>query len=134
MISLSSHLKRYIAVGLSVYALELTAIILLQNLGASSVWAVAISFWIGLLLSFILQKIVAFKDRRKHHRIIVSQLLAFSALVLFNFGFTIIVTNLLQGIIPAFIIRTLAIGITTLWNFYLYKTRIFKNDNDIIIT
>jgi hypothetical protein len=48
-------------------------------------------------------------------------------LVLFNFGFTIAVTKLLANILPAVISRTLALLTTTIWNFYLYRTRIFKN-------
>lgn len=123
----SPTLKRYVGIGLSVYAFELVVIVIAQNRGASPVAAVALSFWLGLLVSFGLQKMVTFSDKRLHHKVLVPQILAYSALVLFNFGFTLAFTNVLQNIIPAVMCRTLAIGMTTLWNFYLYKTHIFKN-------
>lgn len=118
--------KRYLIVGISVYAFELVVIFAAQQIGTSSLIAVTISFWLGLLLSFGLQKMVTFSDRRLHHRVLFPQLIAFGLLVLFNFGFTLLVTAVLDGIVPVAVSRTLALGITTLWNFYLYKTRIFK--------
>lgn len=117
---------RYLIVGGSVYVFELVVIVVAQKLGQSAVVAVGLSFWLGLIVSFGLQKIVTFSDKRLHHKILLPQILAFSLLVLFNFGFTLLVTKLLASYIPAVLTRTLALGITTIWNFYLYKTRIFK--------
>lgn len=122
---LGSPKGRYLLVGGSVYALELIIIIVAQRNGASSVVAVALSFWIGLVVSFGLQKFFTFKDRRTHHKIIVSQVVAVGFLVIWNFGFTILVTQLLASVNPT-ITRTIALLITTAWNFYLYQTRIFK--------
>ncbi len=123
---LKRPLYRYVIVGGSVYLLEILVIFVAQKKGASAVVAVGLAFWIGLIVSFILQKIVTFSDKRTHHKILIPQVIAFSALVLFNFGFTLLVTKLLVSIVPAVVTRTLALGITTIWNFYLYKTRIFK--------
>ncbi len=123
---LKPEFKRYAIIGGSVYLFELTVIVAAQQLGASAVVAVGISFWLGLIVSFGLQKIVTFGDRRLHHRVLIPQIVAFSLLVFFNFGFTLLVTKLLIHVVPAVVTRTLALGITTIWNFYLYKTRIFK--------
>lgn len=123
---------RYLIIGVSVYIFELIVIFVAQHEGASAVVAVGLSFWLGLLVSFFLQKLVTFGDKRMHHRILVPQLVAVTLLVLFNFGFTLIVTELLQQLLPAVATRTLALGITTIWNFYLYKTRIFKTDSAVI--
>jgi putative flippase GtrA len=117
---------RYVVVGSCTYAFELVVLVLAQRAGASAILAVAISFWLGLLVSFTLQKLVAFGDTRTHHRVILPQIASFSLLVLFNFGFTILVTKLFQHDLPTVVIRTLALGVTTIWNFYLYKTRIFS--------
>jgi putative flippase GtrA len=125
--------KRYLAIGVSVYLFELVVIVVAQLLGASAVAAVGISFWLGLVVSFGLQKMVTFGDRRLHHRVLVPQVIAFSLLVLFNFGFTLLVTQLLQAWLPAVVTRTLALGTTTIWNFYLYKTRIFKKTDEPVI-
>ncbi len=116
---------RYLFVGGTVYVLELIIIVLAQHAGASSVVAVAISFWVGLIISFILQKLFTFGDKRTHHKILIPQVIAVSLLVLWNFSFTVLVTKLLY-VVPPTVTRTLALLITTIWNFYLYRTRIFK--------
>ena len=128
---ISPTTKRYLLIGGSVYAIELGAIVVVQRLGAKPVAAVAISYWIGFVFSFILQKLVTFKDRRTHHKVLIGQLLAYAALVLFNFGFTIVVTKSLSSVLPAPVIRTIAIAVTMLWNFKLYKTAIFKDSNEV---
>ena len=118
---------RYLIVGGSVYLFELVVIIIAQRRGAGPVLAVALSFILGTLISFLLQKLVTFDDRRMHHRVVVPQLIAACILVAFNFGFTVLVSKLLADIVPALISRTIALLLTTIWNFYLYRTRIFKN-------
>ncbi len=122
--------RRYLIIGGSVYLLELLVIVIAQALGASAALAVGLSFWLGLLVSFGLQKFVTFGDKRRRRQVLLPQVIAFSLLVLFNFGFTLLVTSWLSPPIPAVITRTLALGITTIWNFYLYKTRIFKTSTN----
>lgn len=117
---------RYLLIGGSVYVLELAIIWAAQSVGLSAVAAVAVAFVIGTLVSFALQKLVTFGDKRKKARIVGVQLAATIGLVIFNFGFTVLCTALLQKHLPAVAIRTGALLITTFWNFYLYRTRIFK--------
>ena len=117
---------RYLIIGGSVYLLELVIIFVAQRMGASAVLAVGLSFWIGLVISFLLTKFVTFGDKRTHYKIFVPQILAMGLLVLFNFGFTILMAKLLADVLPAAVIRTIALGITVIWNYYLYKTKIFK--------
>ncbi len=116
---------RYLLVGGSVYVFELAVIIVAQRSGASALMAVGLSFWLGFLVSFTLQKFIAFGDKRTHHRVVIPQFIATCLLVFFNFGFTLLVTKLLAHHVPTWLTRTLALGITTLWNFYFYRTRIF---------
>ncbi|MGB4800302.1 MAG: GtrA family protein [Candidatus Saccharimonadales bacterium] len=120
---------RYLVVGGSVYVLELIVIFAAQRLGATAVQAVTISFLVGLVVSFLLQKLFTFGDRRMYHKVVIAQVVAVTALVLWNLGFTIVVTRLLQDVLPAVVTRTLALGITTIWNFYLYRTRIFRQSD-----
>jgi putative flippase GtrA len=127
------EIKRYLVIGVSVYALELLIIVIAQQLGASAVVAVGLSFWLGLGISFGLQKFVTFGDKRLHHKVLLPQIAAYCLLVLFNFGFTILVTKLLESWVPAVVTRTIALGTTTLWNFYLYKTRIFNQSDEPVI-
>lgn len=129
---LGTAFGRYLVVGGSVYVFELVVIIAALHTGASSLVAVGLSFWLGLIVSFVLTKFITFRDKRIHSRVLLPQIAAVSLLVLFNFGFTLLVTKLLSGFVPAIITRTLALGITTIWNFYLYRTRIFKTSTAII--
>lgn len=122
---------RYLLVGGSVYAFELAVIVVAQWLGSSAVWAVAISFCLGTLVSFLLQKLVTFGDKRMHHRVLIPQVIATTLLILWNLGFSVLLAKLLQNLMPAVAIRTIALLITTFWNFYLYKTRIFKKSGEI---
>lgn len=124
---------RYLLIGGSVYVFELAVIVVAQQLGASPVWAVAISFCLGTLVSFFLQKLVTFGDKRMHHRILIPQMIATALLIVWNLGFSVVLTKLLQHYSPAVVTRTLALGITTIWNFYLYKTRIFKNAEEELL-
>ena len=125
---------RYLLVGGSVYLLELAIIVAAQAAGTTAVQAVALSYVIGTLVSFLLQKLVTFGDKRLHHKIVGLQLLATVLLVVFNFGFTLLLTKLLEGVVPAVVARTIALAITTLWNFYLYKTRIFKGAHEPLVS
>lgn len=129
---LKRPLYRYLVIGGSVYVFELVVILLAQRSGANAVLAVGLSFWMGLIVSFGLQKLVTFSDKRLHHKVLIPQLVAFSLLVLFNFGFTLIVTKLLSPPLPPVLTRTIALGVTTLWNFYLYRTRIFKTSDQSV--
>ena len=125
---LNKPFGRYLVIGGLVYLFELVIIVVVQRMGGSALVAVGLSFWLGLIVSFILTKFVTFGDNRTHHKILVPQIVAVSLLVLFNFGFTLLVTELLKDVLHPTITRTIALGITTFWNFYLYRTRIFKID------
>lgn len=123
---------RYLAVGGSVYLLELFIITLAQKAGWAPFWVVTTSFWIGLITSFILQKIVTFQDRRMHRQVVFAQIIAIGLLVLLNYSFTVAATSLLAAFLPVAVIRTIVLAITTIWNYYLYKTRIFNTDRETI--
>ena len=117
--------------GGSVYVFELAVIVVAQRAGATPAEAVAISFCLGTAVSFLLQKLVTFGDKRMHHRILIPQLIATTLLILWNLGFSVLLTKLLQNVLPAVVTRTMALLITTLWNFYLYRTRIFKQPDEV---
>jgi putative flippase GtrA len=123
---------RYLVVGGGVYLLEIGVIIIGQQLGLSDVWAVALAFWSGLVVSFLLQKFFTFGDMRTHHKIVLAQFIAVTLLVIWNFLFTIGVTKLTDSFLPATVARTIALLITTLWNFQLYKTSIFRGPENPI--
>lgn len=118
---------RYLLIGGTVYVFELAIIFAAQAFGASAVWAVAVSFALGTVVSFFLQKLVTFGDKRMQHKVVGLQFAAVCLLVAWNFTFSVLLTKLLENVLPAMVTRTIALAITVIWNFYLYKTRIFKN-------
>lgn len=123
---------RYLIVGGSVYVLEMIIIIIAQKLGASAVLSVGIAFWVGFIASFTLTKFVTFADKRSKPKVLVSQLTAYSLLVLFNFGFAIGLAHLFVNLLPAVVNRTISIAITTIWNYFLYKKHIFTQYTEIM--
>lgn len=123
---------RYLLIGGSVYVFELAVIVIAQHQGAGPVLAVGLSFCLGTAVSFLLTKLVTFSDRRMHHKVLLPQIIATICLVLFNLGFSLVLAALLSDQLPTVVVRTLALGITTIWNFYLYRTRIFNKDLAIV--
>jgi putative flippase GtrA len=124
---------RYLVIGGSVYVFELAVIVDVQSLGAGAPLAVGISFCLGTAVSFFLQKFVTFGDKRMHHKVLIPQIIATALLIVWNLSFSVALTKLLEHHAPAVVTRTLALAITTIWNFYLYKTRIFKNSDEELL-
>lgn len=117
---------RYIFAGGTSYAIELSTILLLKIVFKfSSIEAVAISFWIGLITSFLLQKLFAFNNNDKTVKKISWQTVSYLLLVLFNYGFTLGFIYAF-GLIDVIITRTIALIITTFWNYFIYQRIIFK--------
>ena len=126
-IKLSKTFILYVLVGVISYALELTSLFSIHYMFSLSYgYSTAIAFWIGLFSSFVLQKFLAFKDYRKEIKEISSQLSLFSLLVIFNYIFTLIVVSALPSHLILFS-RTLALAITTSWNYIIYKKIFSKN-------
>ena len=122
----TSTLLRYIIVGGTSYAIELAALLLLVHvLHFNTTLAVSIGFWLGLVISFLLQKFLAFKNTDTRARRLTIQTVYYALLVLFNYGFTLLFVHLLEPFIDLSIARTLALIITTAWNYIIYKKVIF---------
>ncbi len=122
----TSTLLRYIIVGGTSYAIELTVLLLLVHvLHFNTTLAISIGFWLGLVISFLLQKFLAFKNTDTRARRLTIQTVYYALLVLFNYGFTLLFVHLLEPFIDLSIARTLALIITTAWNYIIYKKVIF---------
>lgn len=121
---------RYLFVGGLSFVIEMGLILLLHNaLGVSAVISVAISFWIGLVISFLLQKLITFKDRSRSTKKVAKQSALYGLLVGVNYLFTLTFVAFFETILGIFIARTIALIITTLWNFVIYKKVIFKEQD-----
>ncbi len=117
----------YLVVGVSSYLVEIGSLYILKVIvGLPDLTAVAISFWIGFVVAFILQKWVTFKNHDKQPKTITKQIVTYSLLVLFNYLFTLGIVALFSQAVSVFIVRTIAIAIITIWNYAIYRTVIFK--------
>lgn len=118
---LNNAVVRYAIAGGLAYAIEIAVILVLHyGTGASGTLAAGIAFWIGLPTAFFLQKIFAFKDYERELKTISKQAGAYALLVFFNYLFTLAVVAFFPDSILVFS-RTLALIITTCWNFVIYR-------------
>lgn len=123
----NSTLLRYILVGGTSFALEiLILLIFIKLLNVNESIAVSIGFWSGLIISFILQKFFAFKDNSVDFSRLSTQTIYYGVLVLINYVFTLLFTLILTPIFGLIVSRTLALIITTCWNYIIYKKVIFN--------
>lgn len=117
---------RYLFIGGLSFIIEMSVLYTLNHiLHASATVSVAISFWVGLIVGYVLQKIIAFQNKEKSRRAIARQLVGYSLLVAWNYGFTLLVVELFQNNLSVVLLRTIVIAITTLWNYAIYKV-LFK--------
>ncbi|NTW61539.1 GtrA family protein [Candidatus Saccharibacteria bacterium] len=120
-------LLTYLAIGVISYLIEMSTLYLLNVIfGLSSVLSVAVSFWVGFIMAFVLQKLITFDSHDKTPRTITKQLTAYSILALWNYIFTLMAVYLFSQVTSVFIIRTITIAIITSWNFIIYN-QIFKD-------
>jgi putative flippase GtrA len=121
-----SSLFRYVFVGGLTYLIDIGVLIgLYAGLHTSRALAASASFWTGLLFSFLLQKLVAFQDYQKEVKAISRQALSYGVLIAINYVLTVLIVDLFPGRDIVYS-RTLAVAITTLWNYVLYKKLIFR--------
>jgi putative flippase GtrA len=122
----TNRLVRYVVVGAAAYLIEMGALFLLQEVvRLSGVASVAISFWIGFVVAFVLQKYVAFQHRDARPKVLVRQLAIYSVLVAWNYIFTLAIAHFFANIASIFVLRTIVILIVTVWNFAVYRL-VFK--------
>ena len=119
---LNPKLIRYIIVGGCAYLIEMATLFGLKD-GAkfSSIKSVAISYWVGLIVAFFLQKIVTFKNHDRRVHVLAKQILMYACLVLFNYAVTLIAVHLLTPKLSVFLIRTIVIALGTIWNYFFYR-------------
>lgn len=122
-----TKLVRYLFVGLAGYFIEMIALYLLKYVfDLPSLQAVAISFWIGFFVAFVLQKLVTFQNHDKQAKTVMKQLLIYACLVAFNYVFCLLAVSLLDEHMNVMVIRSLTVAVITCWNFIIYNKIIFR--------
>jgi putative flippase GtrA len=121
-----SSLLRYFLVGMVAYLIDIGTLIgFYRYLHSSRAEAAAVSFWAGTLAGFVMQKFVAFQDYQKELKALSKQGASYAILLAFNYILTILIVDLFPGrdIIYS---RTLAVAMTTIWNYVVYKKLVFR--------
>lgn len=123
---IKNKLIRYLVVGGTSFVIEIACLSALHYIvNLSPTLSVAISFWIGFLVAFVLQKTITFKNNATSPKDLAAQISWYSLLVLFNYLFSLGMVYALSDNLNVIAIRTITIIIITSWNFVLYN-RIFK--------
>jgi putative flippase GtrA len=124
---IANTLFRYVLIGGVSFVIEIAVLYSMVHIfNLSSLIAVAVSFWVGLVISFILQKIIAFQDKDKSSKKLLRQSMIYISLVIINYFFTIVFVAILESTLGLLLARTVALIITTSWNFIIYSKIIFK--------
>ena len=122
-----SRLVRYLIVGGSAYVIEMAVLYGFRDgIGLSPVKSVAISFWFGLIIAFVLQKYITFENREKRMHILGFQVALYGSLVAVNYLITILAVKYFSKHYSVFEIRTAVIALSTIWNYVVYKRWLFK--------
>jgi putative flippase GtrA len=123
----SKSIYRYIVIGLSAVFIEYSTFYILYSVyTVHLIIANSISFCLGLLTSFFLNRLWTFKSdnfQRKSHQ----QFILYSVLATINF----VLSNLIISVLKYFVIdpligKPLVIILIASWNFILFKNGIFK--------
>ncbi len=122
----TSNFYRYVFVGGITFVFDIAVLVgMYYGLGTSRALAASASFWSGLMFSFLLQKLVAFQDYQKEVKAISKQALSYGILIAFNYALTVFIVSLFPGKDIVYS-RTLAVAITTIWNYFIYKKLVFR--------
>jgi putative flippase GtrA len=121
------QLLRYIVAGGLSYGIEISCLFIFLNIfHFDPILSVGISFWVGFIVAYVMQKILTFQNTDRTKTIVAKQLGLYSLLVGWNYMFTILVVGTFKTIVSVVILRTIVIAMTTCWNYIVYK-RIFNN-------
>jgi len=125
---LKNKLLRYLIVGGSAYVMEMLIILGLHNgLGLSPISSVAISFWFGLVIAFVLQKFITFENHEKRIHMLGLQLTLYACLVAANYLITLLAVRHFSPRNSVFEIRTAVIILSTIWNYVVYDKLLFRH-------
>ncbi len=129
---MSTKLFRYLIVGGMAFMAEYTSFVVMYFVaGVALTLANGLSFFIGLLTSFLLNRWWTFGDKtykkRMHHQFII-----YAALSLCNLFATILLVAYFKEIhINPGIGKLLAMAITSTWNFTIFKLAIFNHSKKV---
>jgi putative flippase GtrA len=120
----SGHAVRFWLVGGLSFGIDLGLLTLLKEGFHVDLWiATPIAFVVSLLFNFWAQRVFTFRATNHAH----VSFLKYSVLVVFNIFATDLIVNWISLTAAGYGVgKVVATGVTTVWNFYLYKYWIFR--------
>lgn len=123
--ALQEQLVRYLIAGGSAFAMEYVAFFVFYTLLSWPLYVSnSISFCVGLVVSFVLNRTWAFRKDNfdmHHHK----QLVMYVCLALFNLVLTNVIIGVLHGIMPVLVAKLGAMLCIVVWNFFIFRFFIF---------
>ena len=117
---------RYVFTVGILYVADVSSLLFLSHIFSfSPVLAVACSFWVAFVVSFVLQKYLTFGNKQKGKRELGKQTLLYGLLVVFNYAVTLLFVAMFTDILGLVVARTAVLLLTVIWNYFVYK-QIFK--------
>jgi putative flippase GtrA len=127
---ISESLMRYLVVGSAAFVAEYGSFYLLYEEAKKPLYlANSVSFGLGLLTSFILNRIWTFESKAQYSKKTSHQLSYYVILSLINLGLTNLLVAILKGqsVNPKYG-KLVAMVITSLWNYISFKLIIFTHN------
>lgn len=119
---LQKSVFRYIFAGGLAYLVEMAILAVLHyGLGLPDLVSAAISFWLGYIFAFFMQRIFTFKDTSRQGGRLARQFIFTTVLLGFNYAFTLTLVHLFSPALGVIVMRTVAIVVTTMWNYVIMK-------------
>lgn len=135
----SSELKRImrfiISGGSAALAEFISFFILVTYIQTPVSWSAAISFCIGLVISFVLNHKFVFGDKKNETKPQhAERIILFISLALVNLLISSLAVTLLSRVIPALIAKLLVMAAVALWNYFIFKIIIFNPNRESVVT
>ena len=124
---------RYLVAGGIAFSADYIGFLVLHYIiGFSSPMSGVMSFMVGLVISFTLQRFWVF--RGDSNQLVKREIIGYSILAVVNFFVTAYGLVLLDYLkVPAFLAKLMIVFVIMIWNYLLYKNVIFKvKDNNIL--
>lgn len=119
------RLPAYLVIGGLSYVIDAGLLYLLSTRLGVVLWAAAsVGFWTSVVANFGLNHLLF---RSVTGGPVHLHALRYGALLLVNFAFTLLLLEAGAALgVPVLVTKTVAVGVTTCWNFVLYRTWVFR--------
>jgi putative flippase GtrA len=118
------HFVRYLFVGSTTFILDFGILYLLHGvIGLNLAGSTSVAYWVSILYNFILNRHWTFDAREKES--LKRHITTYFMLLVFNYLFAVTFVSIVGEHVNYILAKALAVGISMLWTYYIYKRYIF---------